>query len=502
MPLALGDTPLLPFALEEIERSIPERFATVAAARASAPAVAVGSNRITYAELAQRADALAMAIVRNASSSEAPVAVLLHDQVSLVAAILATWNAGRICVPLDTALPQARLEVILRDADASLVITDRASSASLPHAPRVPRLHVDELDGRKGQGFPSPSVRGEDPACILYTSGSTGEPKGVLRSHRSVLHRARCSVLSLGIEPQDRVSALHSPASAGGMRDLMAALLGGAALLPFNLRQDGFGELARWIEREEITVLCTVVSTLRHVLASLDPDIRFRSLRVVRLGSEPLNRRDVDRLREHVRPDCILVTGYGATEASGIVEYRIESGTPLPAGRIPAGFPLGDVEIVIRDEAGRSVAFGDAGEVTIRSRFLSSGYWRRQELTREVFESDPHDEQMRTYRTGDIGRLRPDGCLELVGRRDEQVKVRGYRVHPGEIELALVEHPGIREAIVTSDVEANGETRLVAYVVPQSLPAPTAVLLRRYLAARLAAYMVPSALVAVEALPL
>ena len=500
--MALGDAQLLPFALEEIERSIPERFARVAAARATAPAVAVGSNRITYAELAQRAAALAAAIVRHPASSGAPVAVLLRDPVSLVTAILAAWNAGRICVPLDTALPQARLEVILHDADAGLVITDRASSVSLPHTPRVPRLHVDELEGREGERLTSRTVQGEDPACILYTSGSTGEPKGVLRSHRSVLHRARCSVLSLAIAVHDRVSALHSPASAGGMRDLMAATLGGAALLPFDLRQVGFGELARWIEREEISVLCTVVSTLRNILASLDSDIRFHSLRVVRLGSEPLYRRDVDRLREHLRPDCILVTGYGATEASGIVEYRIESGTPLPAGRIPAGFPLGDVEIVVRGEDGRSVALGDAGEVTIRSRFLSSGYWRRPELTRAVFESDPHDEQMRTYRTGDIGRLRPDGCLELVGRRDEQVKVRGYRVHPGEIELALVEHPGIREAIVTSDVEANGETRLVAYVVPQSLPAPTAVLLRRYLAARLPAYMVPSALVAVKALPL
>jgi amino acid adenylation domain-containing protein len=500
--LALGVAPLLPFSLEEIERSIPERFARVAAARSSAPAIAVGSNRITYAELAQRATALAAAIVRHASGSDAPVAVMLHDPISLATAILATWSAGRICVPLDAALPQPRLEVILRDADAGVVITDRASSISLPHAPRAPRLHVDELGGRTDERLIWPTVHGEDSACILYTSGSTGEPKGVLRSHRSVLHRARCSVLSLAIEAHDRVSALHSPASAGGMRDLMAALLGGAALLPFDLRQAGLADLARWIDREEISVLCTVVSTLRHILASLDPDIRFRSLRVVRLGSEPLYRRDVDRLREHVRPDCVLVTGYGATEASGIVEYRIESATPLPAGRIPAGFPLGDVEIVIRDEQGRSVAVGDAGEVTIRSRFLSSGYWRRPELTRAVFESDPHDEQMRTYCTGDIGRLRPDGCLELVGRRDEQVKVRGYRVHPGEIELALVEHPGIREAIITSDVEADGRTRLVAYVVPQSRPAPTAALLRRYLAARLPAYMVPSAYVAVGALPL
>jgi len=493
----------LHFDAKEVERSLPERFARVAAARPSALAVAVGDNRVMYSELAQRTDRLAAHIAQRRSDSDAPVAVLLRDPVSMITAILATWKAGRVSVPLDVKLPQARLETILRDSVAGLVVTDRESSAWLVRSDvGISQLHVDRLDASENARLACSMPEAEAPACILYTSGSTGDPKGVVRSHRSILHRARCSAISLAIEAHDRMSALHSPTSAGGMRDLAAGLLGGAALLPFDLRQGGFRELARWIEKERISILCTVVSTLRQVLASLDPGTRFRSLRIVRIGSEPLYRSDVERLREHVRSDCVLIAGYGATEASGIVEYRIDGTTPLPMGRIPAGYPLGDVEIAVRDEEGRPVKPGESGEVFVRSRFLSLGYWRRPELTRSVFENDPVDAQMRTYRTGDIGRLRPDGCLELLGRGDEQVKVRGYRVQPGEIELALAEHEAIREATVTSSVDARGETRLVAYFVAQSSPAPTALQLRQYLATRLPAYMVPSAYVALDALPL
>jgi thioesterase domain-containing protein/acyl carrier protein len=232
------------------------------------------------------------------------------------------------------------------------------------------------------------------------------------------------------------------------------------------------------------------------MLAGLDPGVRFHSLRAVRIGSEPLYAFDIERLRAHVGPDCRVVTGYGATEASGIAEFVLPA--TLPPGRIPAGYALEDVEIAVHDDDGRAVVTGEAGEVIVRSTYLSSGYWRRPDLTRAVFQTDPHDARVGCYRTGDIGRLRPDGCLELVGRRDDQVKIRGYRVNPGEIELALVEHSAIREAVVAE----TGEARLVAYVVPRASPAPPPALLRRHLETRLPGYMIPSAFAAMDALPL
>jgi amino acid adenylation domain-containing protein len=501
--LAARGAESLPFTHDEVERSISERFTRVAELCPSALSIASGAQRVTYAELAWRSDRLAAAIALRASGSEAPVAVRLNDQVSMITGMLATWKAGKLCIPLDFALPQARLEVILRDSEAGLIVTDRDSCATLPPLPGIAdrQLRIDEIDPQESGELPRVTVTADTAACLLYTSGSTGKPKGVVRTHRCVLHRARCSVSSLAIRPADRISALHSPAFAGGLRDVLTALLGGAALLPFDIRRAGFGALANWIDREQISVLCGVATTLRQFFASRGAQHRFPSIRIVRLGGEPLYSHDVEDLRKSLRRDCILVAGYGASEASGIVEYRMDPDKPLPAGRIPAGYPLEGVEIILLDKDGHPAGDGQAGEVCVRSRYLSSGYWRQPELTRAAFASDSADPQLRTYRTGDIGRLQSDGCLQILGRRDHQVKVRGYLVHPGEVELALVEYPAIREAIVTAFASPDGETRLAAYVVPRASTAPRPFQLRRYLWSRLPAYMVPAAFVSLDALP-
>jgi amino acid adenylation domain-containing protein len=488
--------PVDPFTASDVEASVPARFARVAAARAGALAIVTERERLTYAELDRRSDALAAAIARAAGAEDAPVAVLAAEPAATIAAMLAVWKAGRFCVPLDGALPPARREVILLDSEAGLLVTDEAVTA---FDGRV--LRMDELDLDAAVEPTHPPLTADSLACLLYTSGSTGEPKGVVRTHRNLLHRARCAVASLAIDPDDRVSALHSPAFGAGLRDVLAALLGGATLLPFDLRRAGLAALADWIDRERITVLCAVVTTLRHLVASLGPDRRLPSIRIVRLGSEPLFGADVDRLREHLAPGCVIVAGYGASEASGIVEYRIGPDTPLPPERVPAGYPLEGVEILILGETGAPLGAGEVGEIAVRSRYLSPGYWRRPDRTRALFLGDPASGGMRVYRTGDLGRVGPDGCLEVIGRLDHQVKVRGYLVQPDEIERRLAEHPGIREAVVVGRDDGSGDTRLVAYVVPVERPGPAAALLRQFLQTRLPEYMLPSAFVSLEALP-
>lgn len=499
-----GEVERLPFDREEVERSLPERFARVAATCPDAVAISSERERVTYGELASRSDALAAAIGHQASGSEAPVAVLLGDPISMITGILAAWKAGRLCVPLDHTLPPGRLEVILRDSEAGLIVTDRSGRAALPLLPGISarQLPLDAVDLRAAVEPPRVALTPDTLASLLYTSGSTGRPKGVLKTHRNSLHLVRCFTTSAVIRPVDRVSALHSPAFAAGLRDVLTALLSGATLLPFDLRRAGLRALADWIRQQEISVLCAVVTTIRHLFVSLGPEARFPSVRVVRLGSEPFYRQDVERLRRHLRPDCVLISGYGASEANGIAAYRMDQDTPLPAGRVPVGHALEGVEIVLLDDAGRPVGTDQAGEVVVRSRYLSPGYWRQPDLTRAMFLPDPADPQRRAYRTGDIGRMRSDGCLEILGRRDHQVKVRGYLVHPGEIEVALLEHPAVREAVVTAWADADGETRLAAYVVPHASPAPYAGVLRRYLQARLPAHMVPAAFVGLETLPL
>jgi amino acid adenylation domain-containing protein len=488
---------------DAIECSLPRRFASVVATWPSRLAVATGDRQLTYAELDRRSDALMAAILRRKLVSDAPVALLLDDPISTITGLLATWKTGKACVPLDPTFPQARLDAILRDTESGLVITDGDGSAVLKAFSSLSegQLRLNEVDLLEPVDAQPLTISADSLACLLYTSGSTGEPKGIMRSHRGMLHRVHCSVTSLDIQSQDRVSALHSMSSAAGLRDVLTALLAGAALLPFDLRRAGMRALAKWIDREEISILCAVVSTFRHLLAQVDPGQTFRSVRIMRLGGEPLFRQDIERSRSHFRPGCLFVVGYGATEASVVAEYRMHGEAPLPAGRIPAGYAQEGVEILVVDEDGRSVGDGQIGEVAVRSRYLFDGYWRRPDLTRAVLLTDPTDRSAPIYRTGDVGRLRSDGCLELLGRKDDQVKIRGQRVHPGEIEMALVEHAAIREAVVTASVDGHGETRLVAYVVPEGVPAPDTRALRHFLQGRLPAYMVPSAFVTLAALP-
>jgi amino acid adenylation domain-containing protein len=421
----------------------------------------------------------------------------------MISAMLATWKSGRLCVPLDSTAPPPRLEAILRDSGATVLVGNAAGIARVPGSRRLVEhtIEVESVDHAARRDDLSARVRPDTRACLLYTSGSTGEPKGIVQSHRNLLHRARCAIASFGITPADRLSALHSPSFGGGLRDVLAALLGGATLLPFDVRRAGLGALAAWIDEERVSVLCMVVTMFRRFLATLEPDRSFSSVRGVRFGSEPLHRRDVERLRRHFPPDCLLVAAYGASEATGITEYRITAGSALPAGLIPAGYPLEGVDIRIVDQHGHDCVAGEPGEVVIGSRYLSEGYWRRPDLTHAAFAADPTDSERRTYRTGDIGRRRPDGCLEILGRKDHQVKIRGYRVHPGEIERTLADHPAVREAVVVASTGEDPETRLVAYVVPDAEPGPSAQALHQFLRARLPAYMIPAAFVTLSALP-
>jgi len=493
----------LPFPAEEVEGSLPGRFARVAAARPRALAVARGPVRLTYEEVDRRSDALAAAIARSAPAPLAPVVILLADPVSTILSVLGTWKAGKLCVPLNPEHPAAYIGATVRDTEAALVRTDGRSIAALGTLEaESPRLHVDELDLLAGTEPPCPPIRPEDPACLLYTSGSTGEPKAVVRSHRTVLYRAWCSVTSHGIGPDDRLSLLHSLSFSAGVRDFAAAFCAGAVLLPWDSKRAGPRALAAWIEREAVSVLGSGVSMIRPLLA--EPGIAgcLGSVRVVHLGSEPLYRRDVERFRERFPPGCLLVAGYGSTEFTPIVEYHIRHDTPLPAGRVPAGHRLEGAEVLVLDDDGQPVETGQAGEVAVRSRFLAEGYWRRPDLSRARFGPDPTDPARRIYRTGDVGRLGPDGCLELLGRKDEQVKVRGYRVHPGQVEAALTEHEAIRQAVVTAPPGRTGESRLVAYLVTASAPPPLPGDLRRFLRERLPDYMVPSAFVVLDAMPL
>ncbi|HEU4439049.1 MAG TPA: AMP-binding protein, partial [Methylomirabilota bacterium] len=253
----------LSFSAAEVEGSLPARFARVAAARAGALALAQaqGPVRLTYEDVDRRSDALAAAIVRRATVFGAPVAILVSDPVLAALSVVATWKTGAFCVPLNPTHPAGYLVAIVRDAEAALLLTDTRGAAALGDlASGSPRLLVDQVDLLEQAEPVRVAIAPQQPACVLYTSGSTGEPKGVVRSHRTVLFRGRCSLMTHGVGPDDRVSLLHSLSSSPGVRDLVAALSAGAVLLPWDMAQAGPRALAAWIERESVTVLGSAVS--------------------------------------------------------------------------------------------------------------------------------------------------------------------------------------------------------------------------------------------------
>ena len=464
------------FRTEEVEQSIPARFERQVDRYPEQPAVKVGTHQLTYTEINRAANRVARAILARRGHGEEPVALLLEHGASLISAILGVLKVGKIYLPLDPSYPLARSGYILEDAGAALIVTNNrhlALAGRLNQAGR-PLLNIDELDSTYPEvnlGLPVPP---DALAYILYTSGSTGRPKGVVQNHRNVLWDIREYTNTLHISPDDRMTLLYSCSVNGSVRGIFGALLNGASLYPLDIKEEGLNGLADLLSREEITFFHSVPTVFRHFVGALTGTERFPKLRLIRFGGERVLARDVESYRKHFPDDCQLYTGMGATETGHVRHYFHDKRTPITSGVVPTGYAVEGKEVLLLDDAGREVGVGHAGEIAVRSRYLALGYWRKPDLTRAAFLHDPAGGPERIFRTGDMGRMHPDGCLEHLGRKDFQVKVRGYRIEAAEIETALLGLAGVREAVVVAREAVPGEHELVAYVVPEPTQAPTA----------------------------
>jgi acyl-coenzyme A synthetase/AMP-(fatty) acid ligase len=268
-----------------------------------------------------------------------------------------------------------------------------------------------------------------------------------------------------------------------------------------DLDRTGIHRLGPWLAGQRITIYRSVVSVFRQFAGGLAGDERFPHLRIVSIGGEPIMRTDLELFQRHCDSSAVFVGMLAATEAGVFCQYLADRNTRLADGVLPAGYPVADMEIRVLHGDGRPAAPGEAGEIVVRSRYVAEGYWRRPELTAATFRPDPEDPGGRLYHTGDLGLRRPDGALVHLGRQDLQVKVRGHRVEPAEVEAAVLEVGGVRQAAVALWEARPGVSHLVAYVVPEAGPGPTVRQLREALAHRLPEVMLPTVVVTVEALP-
>jgi acyl-coenzyme A synthetase/AMP-(fatty) acid ligase len=362
-------------------------------------------------------------------------------------------------------------------------------------------INLETLPASLPSENPRLEVAPDTLAYLLFSSGSTGTPKGIVHPHRNVLQNGRNYGVAFGIGPEDRVIMLHSCSFSSGMVDLFSALLNGATLYPWNVKTDGLDALDRWLREERITIFSWAPTTFRHLMEMSGAETQFPAVRIVTLGGEPVTRLDWELYCRHFTAAAQFVNRLGTTETNNFRLHFLNRQSHPPTGNVPAGFAVEDKEVLILDDAEQPLPAGEIGQIAVRSRYLSPGYWQRPDLTAAVFRPDPAGGDERIYLTGDVGRLRADGCLEHLGRKDSQIKFHGVRIEAAEVEILLTSHPAVRDALVQVYTDAAGRQCLTAYLVARQSP-PSATELQQLLRAKLPPSMVPSAYVFLEAFPL
>lgn len=491
------------FGDEEIEQSIPQRFEQQVRAFGDRLAVEWDGGSYTFASLNETANRLARALHAARGKSSEPVALLFDHGGDVLAAIIAVLKAGKFYVVLDPGHPPDRLKYILENSGARLMVADanHIDYARELCANAIELVEFDAVDRKLSGADLATGPAPDSLAMILYTSGTTGRPKGAMHSHRNVLVDVRNLTNGWSITAGDRWLLYASVGFANSVRTIYSSLLNGAAVFPFDIRKNSFRELTAWLLDKEITVIRGVPTFFRAFMASVGEDVTFPAVRVLSLGGEQMLRADLAFFNRHFSPRCVLSHAFGPTECLTVCWALVPHGTSIAEDKLPIGYPLQDKEVRLLDEFGREVSDGVVGEIAVRSRYVSPGYWRDPERTRAAFLPDPSGGDARTYLTGDFGVRAPDGRLIHVGRRDFQVKVRGFRIDVSEIENALRAIPGISDAVVVGRERAPGEQALIGYfVADQGAPLPGSTI-RQHLAQVLPDYMIPSTFVAMDRIP-
>src|SRR6185369_12504794 len=458
-------------------------------------ALTTADSEMIYAELAARASRLAQRLRGQGVGPDMPVAICLERSPLLIVALLAVLEAGGAYLPLDPAYPRERLSLMLDDL---LLITEEGFAGLFEglSADTGRRIVLDRLaaDEEPSSRHVLPPDLPDSLAYILYTSGSTGQPKGVAVPHRAVVRLVRETGYSSG-----EVFLHQSPITFDASTlEIWGALLNGGRLVLAPPETPTLAALAALLERQHVTTLWLTAS-LFHQMVDDQLD-GLRPLRRLLAGGDVLSPTHVGRLRAAL-PGLRLINGYGPTENTTFTCCEVVTGT---GGAVPIGRPVANTEVFVVDGEDRAAPIGVAGELVAGGAGLARGYWRRPDLTAERFRPHPFAASPgeRLYHTGDRARFLADGRLDFLGRTDRQLKIRGFRIEPAEIEAALAAHPEIREGVVIASAEPGpgGGKRLVAYLVARD-GAPSSTTLRFWLRERLPDYMVPQIFVTLAELP-
>jgi non-ribosomal peptide synthetase component F/acyl carrier protein len=491
---------------DAFDLSIHEMVEAQAAATPDRLAVVSPASKLSYRSLNQEANCLARALVAQAHPADLPIAVCCSLGTGQLAAILAVLKAGRCSVLLSPSDPPARNTARLKSIGARTVVTDNVNGLTARALVRREDcvLNIDAPHQGEANGNLNLPVRADALARIALTSGSTGEPKGIMQTHRTALHGAIARNNAVHLCAQDRL-LMVTPT----FTDVFRPLLVGGTLYLFDVKADDMRCLQRWMDAEEITAFRSTPSVFRQLVATLAPGKAGRtgsnsffapSLRVIESMGEPVPRECVLLFQRHFPPQCIFINFLGSKEVLDYRIYYVDHATVVTDRFLPGGYSFGGARVTLLDDAGEPAEPNDVGEIGVETRSMSPGYWSRADLTDQRFRPDPADGGNRTYRTGDLGRLMPDDCLLYLGRQDSMVKVRGHRVDVSYLEQSLRDLASVSDAAVIVKETEQQDLLLVAFIVA-SVPRLAERDIRRELAKTLPDYMIPSSIVLLEAMP-
>jgi acyl-coenzyme A synthetase/AMP-(fatty) acid ligase/thioesterase domain-containing protein/acyl carrier protein len=469
------------FDLLDAESTVGERFREVALRRGTATAVVDGDRRISYAELLNRAEAVARDLRSRCGTAGGVVAICQSSSLATIETLLGALLGEFAYFCLDPSLPAPQRVKLLQ--------------AVAPVTLEGPGMSAGELSR-----YSTPlETRGPAGVAALYaTSGSTGEPKMVALSNRAILFDIGRQTNDLYLGPDDRFDSLFSYAFSASLATTFGALLNGAEVHCYD-PQHNMTALPAWLAHHHITVSTMTVSMLRH-LCLLGPRAPILSaMRLLSVGGEAIHPADVEAFRSVFPGSCILQNAMASTETRTYAQYFVPPSGPVESP-VPIGLPVAGKDVLLLDENGIPVPAGCEGEIAVRSRYLANGY--ANDAQRTAIKFQPQDDGLVLYRTGDRGCFRPDGCLVFLGRTDSQAKIRGHRVELDHVAQVLELHPEVRTSVVVTCADSGGNDQLVAYVVAYPDCQPTQKPLRDFLRAQLPEYAVPSVFVFLSEMPL
>ena len=479
-----------------------DRLLQQATERPTASAVRGDRLSLTYRELAGAVGGIAEWVRELPGAPGGRVAFMLANDAPYVAATYGVFAANRVAVGLKPIDPRARHVAVLADAEPDVIVTDEAHLATAEEvAGDIPVVLLPDpvpssIDGMRGARDP------DELAVLLYTSGSTGEPKGVMHTHGSLDHQAKQAVTHGRRLPTDRIAFFQPVATTPGLFAVGPTIRVGAESHPYDLEARGVAGIPAFLRDRAITVFSASTSIIRSVVRSLSPDERFDGVRLVRFTAEGATGADLEAVRLRFGPEVVVHHSLGSSETGGMSMHIYEPGDPAPAGRLSVGTPYEGMRALLLDDNGNPVPPGELGEVVIEGPAVAAGYWRDPARTAARFSEVPGDRIRRRYRSGDLGRHERDGTLRIVGRADDQVKVRGHLVITGEIELALLAHPAVSMATLAARLLESGDTRLGAHVVLRPGASTDVDALRAHVAGLVPTPAVPTSFTIHDALPM